>query len=155
MESKSSFERFAHPMLRVSFALIMLTHGLPKILGMPHGTMADPMAVTTKVIGTVLHLPAPGVLAFLVALLESVGAVMLALGIQTRLVATLMVIELAVACYVHAPVFAWTDRGMEMPLLMGVVALYFALRGGGPFSVDERLGWEGPVQAIRAAVSRR
>jgi putative oxidoreductase len=155
MESRSASERFAYPMLRVSFALIMLTHGLPKLLGVPHGTMADPLGVTTKVIGSVLHLPAPGVLAFLIALLETVGASMLAFGIQTRLVATLMTIELAVACYVHAPVFAWADRGMEMPLLMGVVALYFALRGGGPFSVDRRLGWEGPLQAVRAAVSRR
>lgn len=48
---------------------------------------------------------------------------------------------MVVAAYVHAPAFAWADRGMEMPLLMGLVALYFALRGGGALSVDLRFGW--------------
>jgi len=47
---------------------------------------------------------------------------MLALGIQTRVVAALMVIEMIAAAYVHAPTFSWADRGMEMPLLMGLVA---------------------------------
>jgi len=140
MESKSVSE-LAHPLLRVTFALIMLTHGLPKILGLPHGTMADPMGATTQAIANVLHLPAPAVFAGLVAMLESFGAVLLLLGIQTRIVAALMVVEMLVAAYVHAPAFSWVDRGMEMPVLMGLVALFFALRGGGPLSVDRRLGW--------------
>jgi putative oxidoreductase len=149
MQDKSISE-LAHPLLRVGAALIMLTHGLPKVLGLPHGTMADPMGGTTQAIANVLHLPAPAVFAALVALLESVGAVMLALGIQTRVVAALMTIEMVVAAYVHAPTFAWIDRGMEMPLLMGLVTLFFALRGSGPLSVDRRLGWDPVDQPVLA-----
>lgn len=138
----ATHEGMGYLLLRIGYAAIMLTHGLPKVLGMPHGAMKDPMAVVTSVMEKVFHLPAPGFFALLVAALESAGALMLALGIQTRLVAAAFVVEMIGAAYVHAPTWPWSERGMEMPALMGLVALYMVFRGGGPYSVDQRIGWK-------------
>jgi len=33
----------------------------------------------------------------------------------------------------------WVDRGIEFPFLMGALALYIAVRGGGRYSIDSRL----------------
>lgn len=138
----AAHEGLGYVLLRAGYAAIMLTHGLPKVLGIPHGAMKDPMAVVTGVMEKVFHLPAPGFFALLVAALESAGALMLALGIQTRLVAAAFVIEMVGAAYVHAPTWPWSERGMEMPALMGLVALYMVFRGGGPYSIDQRIGWK-------------
>ncbi len=52
---------------------------------------------------------------------------------------------IAVVLYVavahHLPNgFFWSQGGYEYPLLWGTVALAFAIRGGGAFSVDRALG---------------
>ena len=44
--------------------------------------------------------------------------------------------------YHHLPVFGWTQRGYEYPLFWGLVMLAIALRGGGPYSLDRKLGRE-------------
>ncbi len=38
--------------------------------------------------------------------------------------------------------FSWLKAGYEYPLLWGIVALAIALRGGGPYSVDRKIGRE-------------
>ena len=38
--------------------------------------------------------------------------------------------------------FFWTNRGFEFPLMWGIAALFFLIRGGGPLSVDRALGRE-------------
>ena len=38
--------------------------------------------------------------------------------------------------------FAWLKRGYEYVLLWGLVCLAIALRGGGPYSLDRKLGRE-------------
>jgi putative oxidoreductase len=44
---------------------------------------------------------------------------------------------------VHLPAgFFWTDGGYECPLLWGIVALSYAIRGGGRYSVDTLIGRE-------------
>ncbi len=62
--------------------------------------------------------------AYWVAGLEFFGAIMLAIG-------------------VHLPQgFFWTGRGVEYPLLLGVLCLAIFLRGGERLSVDRALGRE-------------
>ena len=70
-------EPITYALLRIAFGLSILTHGIPKLLGMPHGSMADPMAGTTNLIGNVLGLPFAPQLAIFVALLETFGAIAL------------------------------------------------------------------------------
>ena len=38
--------------------------------------------------------------------------------------------------------FFWTDGGYEYPLLWGIAALTFAIRGGGRYSLDALIGRE-------------
>lgn len=135
-------EPVAYVLLRASFGLIMVTHGLPKLTGTAHGSMADPLAASTNLIANVLHLPFAPQLAWFVALLEGVGGLMLALGLFTRLVAPMMVVQMAAICYILGPKLPWIDRGMEFPLLMAFVAFYLSIRGGGRGSLDWRIGRE-------------
>ena len=45
--------------------------------------------------------------------------------------------------WVHFPMgFGWTNRGYEYPLMWGLIMFAIALRGGGPYSLDRRIGKE-------------
>lgn len=128
-----------YALLRVAFGLILLTHGIPKALGIPHGSIADPMAGTRNMIANVLHLPFPDAMAAAAMLLETVGAFAIALGLMTRFFAAAFVVEMGVICFAHGPAFSWIDRGFEYPLTLGLLALHFAVSGGGRYSLDQRL----------------
>lgn len=142
----AGFYALAQPLsyaaLRIAFGLILLTHGLPKVLGGGHGSLGNPLASATSFIDTKLHLPAPTLFGYFAAFLESGGALMLALGLLTRIVAPMIAVEMACICMIHYPAFTWIDRGMEYALLMGFVALHISFRGGGRFSLDRLIGKE-------------
>jgi len=135
----AAVEPVMYAVLRAGFGIVMLTHGLPKILGASHGSMADPMAGSINLIRNVMGLPYAPQLAFLVMLLETGGAIMLAAGLATRAVALLMALEMAAISYALGPTWPWIDRGIEYPVLMGILALYVAARGGGAWSLDRRV----------------
>ena len=69
---------------------------------------------------------------------------MLALGLATRAVAVLIFGVMAVAVVlVHLPQgFFWNAGGYEYPLLWGIAALFYAIRGGGSYSLDRLIGHE-------------
>ena len=125
--------------LRVVFGIVMLTHGLPKAMRTSHGSMADPMAGSINLIQNVMGLPFAPQLALLVMLLETVGAVMLALGLWARPVALVIAVEMAGISYALGPNWPWVDRGIEYPVLMACLALYIAVRGSGSFALDRHL----------------
>ncbi|WP_455282621.1 DoxX family protein [Cupriavidus necator] len=129
-------EPLAYALLRAVFGIVMMTHGLPKLLGTSHGSMANPMAGATSLIANVLHLPMAPQIALAVALLETVGGAMQVTGVLTRPVAALMAVQMAVICYLHRQHFAWIDRGMEYPLVLLAVVLLLVARGAGAWSVD-------------------
>jgi putative oxidoreductase len=74
----------AHALLRGTYGLTLVTHGLPKLLGRAHGTMADPLGGSARLIEQALGLPFAPQLAFLIAVLETVGGLALAAGFGTR-----------------------------------------------------------------------
>jgi putative oxidoreductase len=129
-----------YAMLRVAFAAILFTHGLPKAVGDAHGSMANPMASSINLIENVIGLPFAPQLALLVMMLETVGAVMLAFGFATRIVALLLALEMVAISYAMGPTWAWIDRGIEYPVLMGFLASYMFARGSGAFGLDAYLG---------------
>ena len=129
-------------LLRVVLGVTMVTHGLPKLLGEAHGSMADPMAGSMNLIGTVLGLPGAELLASFVMLLETFGGAALALGLLTRVVAPMFAVEMAVICLALGPTWPWIDRGIEYPFLLGVLMLRFTFTGGGRFSLDRLIGRE-------------
>lgn len=133
-------EPVAYASLRVLFAAILFTHGLPKALGLSHGSMADPMAGSINMIREVMGLPFAPQLAALVMLLETIGAIVLAVGYRTRLVAFAFAIEMVGISYALGPTWPWIDRGIEYPVLMGGLALYVSFRGAGAYALDTRPG---------------
>ena len=55
------------------------------------------------------------------------------------LAAALLAAEMAGISYALAPTWVWVDRGIEYPVLMGVLAFYIAVRGSGHYSLDQAL----------------
>ncbi len=74
--------------------------------------------------------------------LETLGGVCIALGLFTRFFAVAITVEMAVIVYHYLPKFGWTGPGYEYPLMWGLVMLAIALRGGGPLSLDRKIGKE-------------
>lgn len=132
----------AEVLLRVVLGVTMVTHGLPKLLGQGHGSMADPMAGSMNLIGNALGLPGAEFLAGFVTALETFGGAALALGLLTRVVAPMFAVEMAVICLALGPTWPWIDRGIEYPFLLGVLMLRFAFAGGGRVSLDRLIGRE-------------
>ena len=85
-------------------------------------------------------------LAAIVMFNETVGAICLMLGLFTRVVAAAIAIELSVITfYASFPNgFGWINPGggWEYPFLWGLIVFAVALRGGGPYSLDRKIGWE-------------
>jgi putative oxidoreductase len=130
---------FAEPLLRAATGLLLVPHGAQKLFGWFGGYGLD---ATGQFFAAKLGLPAS--FALIAGLIEFVGGLALALGFLTRPVAALVAAVMAVAVVkVHLPAgFFWTAGGYEYPLLWGVAALFFAVRGGGRLSVDARIGRE-------------
>jgi len=85
-----------------------------------------------------------GLFAYAVFAIETIGALLIVLGLFTRLAAAAAAIEFAVITFVaHWPQgFTWSRGGWEYPLFWGLILFAIALRGGGPYSLDRKLGWE-------------
>jgi len=132
----------SYVLLRTGFGLTIVTHGVPKLTGSAHGSMADPMAGSIHLIKTVLGLPFAPQLAVFVALLETVGGLAVAVGFATRLFAPMLAIQMAAICFALAPTYPWIDRGIEYPLILGFIALLISMNGALAWSVDTRLGRE-------------
>jgi len=129
----------AEPMVRAATGLLLLPHGAQKLFGWFGGYG---IAETGNFFATKLGLPAS--FAVLAGAIEIGGGLALALGFATRAAAALVLGLMAVATFqVHLPQgFFWTDGGYEYPLLWGLLALSFVIRGGGRFSLDAAIGRE-------------
>jgi putative oxidoreductase len=132
----------AYAVLRVAFGVTIMTHGIPKLIGGAHGSMANPLAGSTNLIANVLHLPFAPQLAMVVALLETFGGLAVAVGFATRLFAPMLAIQMLFISIALGPTWPWIDRGIEYPVMLGFTALLIAMRGGGPISVDRVIGRE-------------
>jgi len=84
------------------------------------------------------------VFAYLAILLEVVGGAAIIIGLFTRFFAAALAIEMAIALlFVHLPKgYAAGGGGYEYVLLIGVVCFAIAMRGGGPYAVDAKIGKE-------------
>ncbi|HIJ63028.1 MAG TPA: DoxX family protein [Rhodospirillaceae bacterium] len=129
----------AEPMLRATTGLFLMPHGAQKLFGWFGGYGLE---ATSQFFASKLGLPPA--LALITGLIEFFGGLMLAIGLLTRPMAALVTGMMVVATLqVHlAKGFFWTDGGFEYPLMWGILALSFVLRGGGKFSVDHLIGRE-------------
>jgi putative oxidoreductase len=76
-------------------------------------------------------------------LIELVGGIAIILGLFTRFFAAAVAIEMLVIFFTYwHNGFSWLGRGYEYVLLWGLVTFAIALRGGGPYSLDRKIGIE-------------
>jgi putative oxidoreductase len=127
---------------RVVVGLVILPHGLQKTLGWFGGYgFTGTMGYFT---GT-LHIP--WIFAFAAILAESLGAVLLVIGMATRLVAGAIAVVMAVAVVMvhaeHGFFMNWfgnqKGEGFEYHLLAIGLCVVSVVWGGGSWSVDRRI----------------
>jgi putative oxidoreductase len=135
----AALEPFMLPLLRITLGVILIPHGCQKLFGWFGGAG---FARFTQIFEGIGYKPG----AFwvtVVALTELVGGLMLVFGFFTRFAALAVVIFMLNAVwFTSAKGFFWTAGGMEFSLLLLVVALVFMVRGGGEYSVDQKLSKE-------------
>jgi putative oxidoreductase len=131
----SSFFEIVYALLRVVIGYILFMHGWAKL-------HAGPAAIAGSMAKNGLE-PASG-FAYAAIFLETVGAACLVVGLFTRFFGAALAIEMGVAfLVVHMPKgFAANQGGYEYVLLIGIVLLAIAIRGGGRYSVDRLIGKE-------------
>jgi len=127
-------EPFTWTLIRVTAGLMFIPHGWPKLMAGISATAQ--FALVKRGIA-----PAEPLAMILIAI-ETLGGLCIALGLFTRFWAAAAAIEMAVIVYHYLPKFGWTNPGYEYPLFWGLVLFAIALRGGGPLSLDRRIGTE-------------
>jgi putative oxidoreductase len=135
---------FAWLVIRLTAGGMLLVHGIMKIMPMSEkGFAATIEAFATGSMARRGIEPAIAA-AYAVFFLETIGAVLIILGLFTRFFAAALAIEFAVITFVAhwSAGFAAGRGGWEYPLFWGLIFFAIALRGGGPYSLDRKLGWE-------------
>ena len=135
-----SVSGLSYPLIRFFTGLFLMPHGATKLFGWFGGRGIDGTAAGFAKLGLEPALP----LAYLVGVTEFFGGLFLAIGLLTRPVALGVAILMAGTIFlVHLPNgFFWFKGGYEYSLLWGIVALAIFFRGGGPLSVDNKIGKE-------------
>jgi putative oxidoreductase len=120
----------AHAVVRIGTGLLFVEHGLQKLFGLLGGI--DGRGATVSLMS---QLGVAGVL-------ELVGGLLIIVGLFTRPVAIVLILEMIVAFSIaHLPRGgAPVQNGGELALLYALIFLFLATHGPGPYSVDERLG---------------
>ncbi|MBC9911616.1 DoxX family protein [Chitinophaga varians] len=126
--------------IRVTVAIVILPHGLQKLLGVfgGHGFKGTMNFFTSN--GT------PAFLAFLVIITESIGSLLILFGFTTRLWALMLTAVMLVATSMHAPngfFMNWggtqAGEGFEYHILVLGILLALLIKGAGRWSVDRQL----------------
>lgn len=128
--------------LRLGMGVLMLFHGWPKLN--PNGPMKGPagFAGFLKQLGV----PLPTLSAWVVILLETVGALLLILGLATRILAIGFAIDMLVAIWLvkigmaNAKFSQQDGAGWEFEFILLVVALALLFTGAGSIALDPLLG---------------
>ena len=132
----AGFYRWVNPVswliVRFAVGFVLFMHGWPKL---PLG----PEQYATRL--AQLGLPNSLFFAWADILIEFLGGIAIMLGLFTRFFAAAAAIEMAFIAVMYLPNgFSWLNRGYEYVLMWGLVLFAIALRGGGPFSIDRRIG---------------
>lgn len=144
----SRFGDFGLALARVAFGLgIAIGHGYSKVFH--DGTVGPPQMLIDGVKG--MGFPAPTLFAWLAALTEFFGGLLLAAGLLTRPVALALVFNMGVAAFVahkDAPFWAsGSGPNKEFALLFFVGFAIFFFTGAGRFSLDALLRRRGERRA--------
>src|SRR5262249_3178228 len=135
---------FAWLVVRLTAGGMLLVHGIQKVMPMFSNGFTATIAAFANTSMARRGIEPAMIAAYAVFAIETIGAVLIILGLFTRLAAAAAAIEFAVITFVaHWPAgFTWSRGGWEYPLFWGLILFAIALRGGGPYSLDRKLGWE-------------
>lgn len=124
----SALHSFTWDLLRIGAGLLFMEHGAQKLLGWFGG-----MGPTG---GTVPLFSQFG----LAGVLELFGGLLIVLGLFTRPVAIILMLEMLYAYLTqHQPQAPMPiQNGGELALLYALIFAFFAAHGAGPFSLDQR-----------------
>ena len=120
----------AQVLLRLTFGIIMLAHGLLKVLVFGHAGTA----------GFFVSLGLPAVLAYVVMYAEVLAGIALIVGYQVRAVAVATLPILLGAVWVHAGkgwLFSNAGGGWEFPVVLVIMAVIVAIQGGGTCPISK------------------
>lgn len=136
-------------LLRVVAGIIFLMHGQQKLFEFGIGGVTGMM--------TGLGVPAPGLMAVIVTLVELVGGIALILGAFTRIAALLVAIDVLVAFFlVHMPNgFFASNGGVELVLILATVGVTLVLTGPGAMALDSILPVERRLQSSTLSPASR
>jgi putative oxidoreductase len=113
-------------LLRCGLALVFIFHGYPKLFG------------KTAVFVTAFEgLGLPAYLVYVTGVIETLGGLMLLLGLFMPVAALLLLLDMGGAIWKYN--FSeglYAVREYELPLVLGLAALALATTGAGPFSLD-------------------
>lgn len=121
--------RWTHGLFRIAVGALFLQHGLQKLLGFFGGMDgAGAVAPLASLMGAA-------------GILEGLGGMLLIVGLVTRPVAVVLLLEMLTAYgMVHLPLGGWPIRNQgELALLYASAFLFLAGSGPGALSLDEVL----------------
>jgi putative oxidoreductase len=120
----SRFTPYLLSVLRLVAACVYLAHGTQKMFGVPGQAFHAPVFAATMI-------GAAGVI-------ETIGGILMLLGLFTRPVAFVLSGQMAVAYFTqHAPRGSWPIlNGGELAVLFCFLWLFFSVAGPGPLSLD-------------------
>jgi putative oxidoreductase len=128
--------------LRLGFAFVFILHGWPKLN--PGGPMKGPagFAGFLKQMGV----PLPMLFAWIVALVETIGAGLVILGLATRLLALAFAVIMVVAIwakrrFMKVGFTAQQATGWELDFVLLTASLTFVFTGPGALALDPLLGF--------------
>ena len=127
-------KRAALGVLRIGLAIVFIMHGYQKLFMMGHEGVTG--------FFTSLHIPMPGVSAWLVSLLEFGGGILLLVGAFVRPIALMLAIDmLAAILTVHFKngFFMGQNPGYEFVMTLMVGAIALVIGGSGSWSVDDEI----------------
>ncbi len=129
MKSLNSLQPAGLLVLRLSLALIFFSHGYPKL--------AHPAAAMQ---GFFVEHGLPGYFVYVSGVMEVFGAILLVLGVFTRVAALLLAIEMGVAIWkVHSGGGYLAVHNYEFPLAVLAGSFALATVGAGLLSLDYHL----------------
>lgn len=107
--------------------VVLLAHGWDKL-----AAPAEFLATRAQ------DFPLPSLSGWFAIAAECVGGAFLALGFRTRLSAGAIALVMLVAAFATTDPRLWSEA-RELRLTLALLALYFAVQGGGPLSLDATL----------------
>ncbi|HAC14656.1 MAG TPA: hypothetical protein DCE78_01745 [Bacteroidetes bacterium] len=124
------YKDYAYLLLRIGVGLIFIMSGYGKLTGIE------------GVVGFFgsIGIPMPSIMAWVVAIVELVGGIMVLVGFRIQIPALLLAIVMLVAIITVKLGAENVFQSMRLELMLLLASLVFATHGSGKFSVDDSMG---------------